>query len=284
MQTEAVASVDGSERGCLRVYLGAAPGVGKTYAMLDEGARRAARGTDVVVGIVETHGRPSTVARREGLEVVPRRRVEHRGTVQEELDVDAVLARAPRVCLVDELAHTNVAGSGTLKRWQDVERLLDAGIDVVTTVNIQHLESLNDVTEAITGVRQRETVPDSFVRSAEAIELVDMSPTALRRRMAHGNVYPAERVDAALSQFFREGNLAALRELGLVETVTDPADGRAIRITATDEGRGIVRERHARLVRAVADTFRDAEAQEQVRLAEMLERLEPLLRPASPPA
>lgn len=204
------------ERGALRVYLGAAPGVGKTYAMLDEGARRAARGTDVVVGVVETHGRPQTAARLEGLEVVPRRRVEYRGTVQEELDLDAVLTRAPRVCLVDELAHTNVPGSGNVKRWQDVEVLLDAGIDVVTTVNVQHLESLNDVTEAITGVRQRETVPDSFVRAAEAIELVDMSPSALRRRMAHGNVYPAERVDAALSQFFREGNLTALRELALL--------------------------------------------------------------------
>ncbi|MDR6118762.1 two-component system sensor histidine kinase KdpD [Aeromicrobium sp. SORGH_AS981] len=223
MQTEAVQTVqtrgDATPehgRGCLRVYLGAAPGVGKTYRMLDEGCRRAARGTDVVVGIVETHGRALTQERIGGLEVVPRRTVVHGATTLTELDVDAVLARAPQVCLVDELAHTNAPGSGHVKRWQDVDQLLAAGIDVVTTVNVQHLESLNDVTEAITGVRQRETVPDAFVRSAEAIELVDMSPSALRRRLAHGNVYPAERVDAALSQFFREGNLAALRELALL--------------------------------------------------------------------
>ena len=203
-------------RGSLRVYLGAAPGVGKTFAMLDEGARRAARGTDVVVGIVETHGRARTAERLEGLEVVPRRTVEYRGTVLDELDLDAVLRRAPAVCLVDELAHSNVPGLEHEKRWQDVETMLAAGIDVVTTVNIQHLESLNDVTEAITGVRQRETVPDRFVRSADAIELVDMSPQALRRRLAHGNVYAAEKVDAALGQFFREGNLAALRELALL--------------------------------------------------------------------
>ncbi|RYJ05414.1 MAG: histidine kinase, partial [Actinomycetales bacterium] len=205
-----------SARGSLRVYLGAAPGVGKTFAMLDEGSRRAARGTDVVVGIVETHGRPRTTERLEGLEVVPRRAVEHRGTTQHEMDLEAVLRRAPDVCLVDELAHSNVPGLDHAKRWQDVETLLAAGIDVVTTVNIQHLESLNDVTEAITGVRQRETVPDRFVRSADAIELVDMSPQALRRRLAHGNVYAAEKVDAALGQFFREGNLAALRELALL--------------------------------------------------------------------
>ncbi len=207
------------ERGRLRVYLGAAPGVGKTFAMLDEGHRRLARGTDVVVGYVETHGRPRTAEQLAGLEVVPRRSVPYRGTVQEEMDLDAVLARAPAVALVDELAHTNVRGApggGHEKRWQDVQTLLAAGIEVVTTVNIQHLESLNDVTEAITGVRQRETVPDHVVRAADQIELVDMSPQSLRRRMAHGNVYPADRVDAALSQYFREGNLTALRELALL--------------------------------------------------------------------
>ncbi|WP_166138698.1 ATP-binding protein [Nocardioides ochotonae] len=204
------------ERGTLRVYLGAAPGVGKTFAMLQEGHRRAARGTDVVVGYVETHGRARTAEALEGLEVLPRRRVAYKGTVQEELDVEAVLARGPEVVLVDELAHTNVPGSGCEKRWQDVERLLDAGVEVVTTVNIQHLESLNDVTEAITGVRQRETVPDEVVRAADQIELVDMSPQALRRRMAHGNVYAPDLVDAALSQYFREGNLTALRELALL--------------------------------------------------------------------
>ena len=200
----------------LRVYLGAAPGVGKTYAMLDEGWRRYQRGTDVVVGWVETYGRPATVAQLRDLPVVPRRRLGHRDSTFEEMDVDAVLARAPKVALVDELAHTNVPGSRNEKRWQDVQELLAAGIDVVSTVNIQHLESLNDVVERITAVHQRETVPDEVVRRADQIELVDMSPEALRRRMAHGNVYPPERVDAALSNYFRPGNLAALRELALL--------------------------------------------------------------------
>ncbi|WP_229051665.1 ATP-binding protein [Aeromicrobium sp. Leaf350] len=203
-------------RGALRVYLGAAPGVGKTYRMLDEGCRRAARGTDVVVGIVETHGRQQTIDRIGDLEVLPRRSVEHRGTEQSELDLPGLLARAPEVAIVDELAHTNVPGLEHGKRWQDVEALLAAGIDVITTVNVQHLESLNDVVAAITGVQQRETVPDRFVRSADAIELVDMSPQALRRRMAHGNIYPPDRVDAALGQYFREGNLTALREVALL--------------------------------------------------------------------
>ena len=205
-----------ADRGRLRVYLGAAPGVGKTYAMLDEGRRRVERGTDLVVGYVETHGRPKTERELEGLEVVPRAKVAYRGTVQEEMDLDAILRRHPHVVLVDELAHTNVPGSVHEKRWQDVEALLDAGIEVITTVNIQHLESLNDVTEQITGVRQRETVPDQVVRSADQIELVDMSPQALRRRMAHGNIYTADRIDAALSRYFREGNLTALRELALL--------------------------------------------------------------------
>ena len=198
------------------MYLGAAPGVGKTYRMLDEACRRAERGTDVVVGMVETHGRTHTAERVGGLEVLPRRSVTYRGTEQTELDLPALLQRRPDVAVVDELAHTNVPGLEHGKRWQDVEALLAAGIDVITTVNVQHLESLNDVVEAITGVQQRETVPDRFVRSADAIELVDMSPQALRRRMAHGNVYPADRVDAALAQYFREGNLTALREVALL--------------------------------------------------------------------
>ncbi|UYM04588.1 DUF4118 domain-containing protein [Solicola gregarius] len=205
-----------ARRGRLRVYLGAAPGVGKTFAMLAEGRRRAARGTDVVAAYVEPHARPRTAAEIGDLEVVPRRAIGYRGSSYDELDLPAVLARRPTVALVDELAHTNVAGTEHEKRWQDVEALLDAGIDVVTTVNIQHLESLNDVVESITGVRQQETVPDDVVRRADAIELVDMSPQAIRRRMAHGNIYPADRVDAALSQYFREGNLAALRELALL--------------------------------------------------------------------
>ena len=205
-----------TERGSLRVYLGAAPGVGKTFAMLDEGHRRASRGADVVVGYVETHRRPKTAAQLEGLELIARRVVEHRGARLEELDLAAVIARHPDVALVDELAHTNAPGSTHEKRWQDVEELLDAGIDVISTVNVQHLESLNDVVQAITGVPQRETVPDSVVRAAEQVELVDMTPEALRRRMAHGNIYQPDKIDAALSNYFRPGNLTALRELALL--------------------------------------------------------------------
>jgi two-component system, OmpR family, sensor histidine kinase KdpD len=203
-------------RGQLRIYLGSAAGVGKTYAMLGEGHRRSERGTDVVTAFVETHGRPHTAAMVEGLEVVPRKRLAYRGTSFEEMDVDAVLARRPQVALVDEFAHTNVPGSRNEKRWQDVRELLEAGIDVISNVNIQHLASLNDVVEKITGVPQRETVPDAIVRAADQVELIDMTPEALRRRMAHGNIYPAEKIDAALTNYFRAGNLAALRELALL--------------------------------------------------------------------
>jgi two-component system sensor histidine kinase KdpD len=210
-------------RGNLRVYLGAAPGVGKTFAMLNEGRRRHERGTDVVIGFVETHGRARTQEQIGDLEVVPRQVIEYRGTQFEEMDVDAILARNPRQVLVDELAHTNVPGSRNEKRWRDVEELLAAGIDVISTVNIQHLESVNDVVERITGVEQRETLPDEVVRRADQVELVDMSPEALRRRMAHGNIYKPEKVDAALSNYFRPGNLAALRELALL-WVADKVD------------------------------------------------------------
>ncbi|TJZ49690.1 sensor histidine kinase KdpD [Streptomyces piniterrae] len=203
-------------RGKLRIYLGAAPGVGKTYSMLSEAHRRLERGTDVVVAFVEHHGRPRTEVMLHGLEQIQRRELDHRGTVFTEMDVDAALERKPAVALVDELAHTNVPGSRNEKRWQDIEELLEAGIDVISTVNIQHLESLGDVVESITGVRQRETVPDEIVRRADQIELVDMSPQALRRRMAHGNIYRPDRVDAALSNYFRPGNLTALRELALL--------------------------------------------------------------------
>ncbi|MDE3064905.1 MAG: sensor histidine kinase KdpD [Acidobacteriota bacterium] len=203
-------------RGVLRVYLGSAPGVGKTYRMLDEGWRRKERGTDVVVGYVEPHDRPLTTAQLRDLEVVPRVVREYRGALLEEMDLDAVLARRPAVALVDELAHTNMPGGRHEKRWQDVEELLDAGIDVITTVNIQHLESVNDVVEKITGIAQKETVPDAVVRRAEQIELVDITPEALRRRMAHGNIYRADQIDASLSNYFRTGNLSALRELSLL--------------------------------------------------------------------
>ncbi|MFD4659627.1 ATP-binding protein [Kitasatospora sp. NPDC058444] len=205
-------------RGRLRIYLGAAPGVGKTYAMLAEAHRRQERGTDVVVAFVEDHGRRRTADMVAGLEVVLRQQVVHRGARFSEMDLDAVLARRPQVALVDELAHTNVPGCRNEKRWQDVEELLAAGIDVISTVNVQHLESLGDAVEGITGVRQRETVPDEVVRRADQIELVDMSPQALRRRLAHGNVYAPEKIDAALANYFRPGNLTALRELALLWT------------------------------------------------------------------
>lgn len=204
------------KRGRLRVLLGAAPGVGKTYEMLEEGRRLAAEGHEVVIAIVETHGRAATAAQAEGLEVIPRREVAHRGVALEEMDLDAVLARHPRIALVDELAHTNAPGSTNEKRWQDVEAILDAGIDVITTVNVQHIASLGDVVEKITGVAQRETVPDAIVRTADQIEVVDLAPQSLRDRLAAGFVYPAERIDAALSNYFRLGNLTALRELALL--------------------------------------------------------------------
>ncbi len=210
-------------RGKLRLYLGAAPGVGKTYAMLNEGWRRKERGTDVVIGWVQEHGRPQTDAQIRDLEMFPRRTAEYRGQTFEEMDLDGLLKRKPELVLVDELAHTNVPGSKHAKRWQDVEDLLDAGINVISTVNLQHLESLNDVVERITGVAQHETVPDPVVRNADQLELVDMAPEALRRRMAHGNVYPPERIDAALGNYFRTGNLTALRELALL-WVADKVD------------------------------------------------------------
>jgi two-component system, OmpR family, sensor histidine kinase KdpD len=193
-----------STRGALRLYLGAAPGVGKTYAALSEARRRAERGTDVAVGFVETYGRHKTEELLDGLEILPRRQLT-RGVT--EMDVDAVLARHPAVVVVDELAHTNSPGARHAKRWQDVEELLAAGITVLSTVNIQHLESLHDVIERITGVAQRETVPDEVVRRAEQIELVDITPEALRRRMAHGNIYRPEKVDAALANYFRPATL-----------------------------------------------------------------------------
>ncbi|TPG35831.1 sensor histidine kinase KdpD [Mycobacterium hodleri] len=210
------ATQPGIKRGELRIYLGAAPGVGKTFAMLGEAHRRVERGTDLVAAVVETHGRKKTADMFDGIEVVAPRYVDYRGGRFAELDVPGVLARHPEVVLVDELAHTNTPGSKNAKRWQDVEELLAAGISVISTVNVQHLESLNDVVAQITGIEQQETVPDSVVRGAAQIELVDITPEALRRRLSHGNVYAPERIDAALSNYFRRGNLTALRELALL--------------------------------------------------------------------
>lgn len=204
------------KRGDLRIYLGAAPGVGKTYAMLGEAHRRLERGTDLVAAVVETHGRRKTAELLEGIEIIPPRYIDYRGSRFPELDVPAVLARRPQVVLVDELAHTNTPGSKNPKRWQDVEELLGAGITVISTVNVQHLESLNDVVAQITGIEQQETVPDFIVRQASQVELIDITPEALRRRLSHGNVYASEKVDAALSNYFRSGNLTALRELALL--------------------------------------------------------------------
>ncbi|MBI3215775.1 MAG: sensor histidine kinase KdpD [Mycobacterium sp.] len=205
-----------SKRGELRIYLGAAPGVGKTFAMLGEAHRRLERGTDLVAAVVETHGRAKTAELLAGIETIAPHYIDYRGARFAELDVPAVLARHPQVVLVDELAHTNTPGSKNAKRWQDVEELLQAGITVISTVNVQHLESLNDVVAQITGIEQQETVPDEIVRSAAQIELVDITPEALRRRLSHGNVYAPEKIDAALSNYFRRGNLTALRELALL--------------------------------------------------------------------
>ena len=210
-----VRSESPSARGHMRVYLGMAPGVGKTFRMLEEGHRRLGRGTDLVVGFVEAHGRPHTLELLEGLEIVPRRRVEYRGVVIEEMDPDAVIARAPTVALIDELAHTNVPGSARQKRWEDVEAIRDAGIHVVTTLNVQHLDSVADAVATITGAPVNERLPEDVLLEADEIELVDMSPHALRQRMKHGNVYPPDRAEVALERFFTEANLTALRELAL---------------------------------------------------------------------
>jgi two-component system sensor histidine kinase KdpD len=210
-----VRAENGTGRGRLRVYLGMAPGVGKTYKMLEEAHRRVDRGTDIVVGFVEPHGRVLTAALLEGLEVIPRKRIEYRGVVVEEMDTDAVIARRPTVAVVDELAHTNMPGSPREKRWQDVELIRDAGIHVVSTCNVQHLESVADAVATITGAPVHERLPDEVLDEADEVELVDMSPHALRQRMKHGNVYPPERTEIALDRFFTEPNLTALREIAL---------------------------------------------------------------------
>jgi two-component system sensor histidine kinase KdpD len=225
--------------GHFRIYLGAAAGVGKTFAMLNEGRRRRDRGTDVVIGFVECHGRQRTEEMIGDLEVVPRRKVEYRGSVLEEMDLDAVLARHPKVALIDELAHTNVPGSGkNEKRWQDVQDILAAGINVITTVNIQHLESLAGEVEHMTGAKVRERVPDWVVRQADQVELVDSSPEQLRRRMLHGNIYPKERVTRALSNFFRTDNLTALREMAL-RFLADETDEDLLEQLRRHEAKGV---------------------------------------------
>ncbi|WP_378145009.1 ATP-binding protein [Cnuibacter sp. UC19_7] len=237
------------KQGRLRVLLGAAPGVGKTYAMLEEGRRLKSAGRDVVIAVVETHGRAATRAMTLGLETIPRRVIEHRGVELTEMDLDAVIARRPATALVDELAHTNAPGGRHEKRWRDVDTLLDAGIDVITTVNIQHIESLNDVVQQITGAPQRETVPDAVLRSADQIEVIDLAPQALRDRLSEGLVYPAARIDAALSNYFRLGNLTALRELALL-WLADEVDSALQRYRA-EHGIGAKWEARERVVVAL---------------------------------
>jgi two-component system sensor histidine kinase KdpD len=205
-------------RGKLKVFFGACAGVGKTWAMLAEAQRLRAQGLDILIGVAETHGRKETAAMLEGLSTLPQRRFSHRGRYVHEFDLDAALARRPALILVDELAHSNAPGSRHPKRWQDVEELLDAGIDVFTTVNVQHLESLNDVVSGITGVQVRETVPDPFFDAADDVVLVDLPPDDLRQRLNEGKVYIGGQAERAIENFFRKGNLIALRELALRRT------------------------------------------------------------------
>jgi len=207
--------VTGGQRGRYTIYLGMAAGVGKTYRMLQEGLARAEAGEDVAIGFLETHGRADTAALADGLERLPRRRVTYRDTVLEELDLPAILGRAPEVCLIDELAHTNAPGVGHHKRYEDIDEVLGAGIEVLSTVNVQHLESLNDRIAELSGVRVRETVPDNVLGRADQVVLIDLTPEALLERLRAGKVYPTERVDAALNGFFRIENLMALREVAL---------------------------------------------------------------------
>ncbi|AAM25317.1 two-component system sensor histidine kinase KdpD [Caldanaerobacter subterraneus subsp. tengcongensis MB4] len=212
---EALEIVKKEQRGKLKIFLGYAPGVGKTYAMLNEGNRRLKRGQDVVIGYVETHGRKDTEAQIGNLEIIPRKKIEYHGMILEEMDVDAIIARKPEVVLIDELAHTNAPGSKHKKRYEDVQEILEHGINVLTTLNIQHIESLNDIIQQITGIAVRETVPDSIIDNADEIVAVDLTPDALINRLKRGDVYPLSKLDECLSNFFRKGNLSALRELML---------------------------------------------------------------------
>ncbi|MGH7921887.1 MAG: histidine kinase, partial [Candidatus Dormibacteraceae bacterium] len=243
----------GGARGRFKIYLGGAPGSGKTFAVLGEGNRLREQGRDVVAAFVEAYGRPRTVQAVGQLEILPRTRIPYGGTVQEEMDLERALRRHPQVALADELAHTNVPGVGNEKRWQDVETLLEAGIDVLTTVNVQHVEGVKDLVERITGIRVRETVPDRLLDEADDLQFVDITPEALRKRMRHGNIYPRERVEPALGNFFSATNLTALRELGLRVV----ADSMAQRSGVVESGEDVLvvllgEDRNERLVRRSA--------------------------------
>jgi two-component system, OmpR family, sensor histidine kinase KdpD len=218
-----------SDRGNLKVFIGMAPGVGKTYRMLQEGAAEADSGRDVAIGYLESHGRAETLAQAEGLEVIPRRHLEYRGTPLQEMDLPAVLARKPELCLIDELAHTNAPGVEHEKRYEDVRDVLEAGIDVFSTVNVQHLESLNDQVTELTGTRVRETIPDEALSAADELVLIDLTPEALIARLRDGKVYPRERVPAALNNFFKIENLSALRETALRQVAEDVEIKRFVR-------------------------------------------------------
>lgn len=230
-----MATAKDTTRGKLKIFLGYAAGVGKTYQMLEEGQTQAKQGVDVVIGYFEPHQRKDTIARTVGLELVPRRKIEYRGTQLEEMDTDAILKRKPQLALVDELPHTNAPGSETQKRWEDVLRLLNAGIDVYSTMNIQHLESLNDQVFKFTGVRVRETVPDWFVRDADEVVFVDVTPGALLNRLARGVVYAPEKAQKAKENFFKEPTLVALRELALRQTAQE-VDQRSGTVPIAAEG------------------------------------------------
>jgi two-component system, OmpR family, sensor histidine kinase KdpD len=232
-------------RGKLKIFMGYAAGVGKTYKMLEEAQELKALGTDVVIGYVESHGRADTIAKTEGLEIVPRKNLDYRGSRFEEMDTEAIVARHPQVCVVDEFPHTNVPGSHRAKRWEDVEVLLDAGIDVLTTMNIQHLESLNDQVWHITGIRVRETIPDWVVRQANEVVMVDLTPRALLHRLERGVVYGREKAQTALQNFFRESSLVALRELTLREAAHE-VEHRIGNGYADDPGEGGTRSRQRR--------------------------------------
>jgi two-component system, OmpR family, sensor histidine kinase KdpD len=245
------------QRGHLKLYLGATPGAGKTFAMLREAHDLVRQGHDVVVGFIETYNRPRTVELLQGLEIAPRKAVAYKGTTVEDMDLDWVPQRKPEIALVDELAHTNAPGLQHSKRWQDVEDLRAAGINVVSTVNVQHVESVKDLVEKVTGIVVRETVPDKEIDGADVVQFIDIAPEALRKRMRHGNIYAKDKVDVALANFFKQGNLAAMRQIGLrlvadsmarTRTVTDSPEDVLVAVSCGDESEELMR-RGVRLAR-----------------------------------
>jgi two-component system sensor histidine kinase KdpD len=268
------------DMGRLKVFIGMAPGVGKTYRMLQEGVSEADNGRDVVVGYLESHGRAETVAQAEGLEIMPRRRIVYRGTPLEEMDLPAVLARKPELCLIDELAHTNAPGVEHEKRYEDVRDVMEAGIDVYSTVNVQHLESLNDQVTQLTGSRTRETIPDEVLSMADEVVLIDLTPEALIVRLRAGKVYPQERVPAALNNFFKIENLAALRETALRQVAEDVEVKRLVRWTISDRSSAQPRRDEEGLAVIAHDTAPQAIAERLLALATLAPHSERVVRRA----